>query len=194
MDPEGRTEYGLPPTVTDNKAERNVVQITVFGLPATGKSTFARELAGTLDVPYLDMDRILFQDGKPLPLEEFRTEVGMFTDGPAWVVEGNYSKLRDVTWERSDVVVWLDYPLWFIYWRLARRGWRRLRGLEPPRQRRLKLFSRRNLVWTVTRKYLGNRAGYAAMLDGLNVIRFRWPQQARVERVVGGDARLQDGL
>jgi adenylate kinase family enzyme len=155
-------------------------KISVFGLPATGKSTFARELAGRLGVPHLDMDTVLFQGGKPIPIDQFRAETGAFTGNPAWVVEGNYSALADVTWHRSDVVIWLDYPLWLIYWRLTRRAWRRVRGVEPssPLPWRVKFLSRRNLAWTVTRKYLWKRPEYRRDLAEVTTIRFRSPRRA----------------
>lgn len=146
------------------------MKISVFGLPASGKSTFARQLADQMGVPCLDMDRVLFQSGKPLPLEQFRAEVGEFTASSAWVVEGNYSKLAGVTWDRSDVVVWLDFPLRVIYWRIFRRALRRAAGTEPKAGRGWKsFFSRRNLAWTVTRKYLRNRAGYRRQLSSASV-------------------------
>lgn len=157
-------------------------KVSVFGLPGSGKSTFSRQLAGCLGVPCLDMDRVLFRGGAPLPLREFRAEVGVFTAGPAWVVDGNYSKLADVTWDRSDVVVWLDYPLLLIYWRILRRALRRAVGVEPKAGRGWKsFFTRRNLVWTVTRKYVRNRPSYRKSLGelaGAEVIRFRSPRQA----------------
>jgi hypothetical protein len=138
------------------------------------------------------MDRVLFQGGRVLPLEKFRAGAGAFTDGPAWVVEGNYSKLAGVTWDRSDVVIWLDHPLWFIYWRLAVRGWRRMRGTEPKSGRGWRgFFSRRNLVWTVTRKYVQKRPEYRQALGNQvprgHLIRFRYPWQAAAWLAEGSD-------
>lgn len=157
-------------------------KVTVFGLPGSGKTTFARTLATQLGVPCLQLDKVLFQGGKPIPLSGFRAQTAAFTAGSAWVVEGNFHDLADVTWARSDVVVWLDYALWVLYWRTGRRAFRRVFGIEPRSGRSWRsFFSRRNLAWTVSRKYLWKRPVYGrdlAALDGAVVVRFRSPRQA----------------
>lgn len=157
-------------------------KVTVFGLPGSGKTTFAKTLASQMGVPCLHLDKVLFQGGKPLPLGEFRAQTAAFTCGSTWVAEGNFHDLADVTWARSDVVVWLDYPLRVLYWRAGRRALRRAAGIEPRAGRsRKSFFSRRNLAWTVTRKYLRKRPGYGrdlAALEGAGVVRFRSPRRA----------------
>jgi adenylate kinase family enzyme len=54
-------------------------------------------------------------------LETFRARVAAAVSGEAWVVEGNYAKVRDLVWPRAESLVWLDYPLWLIMGRLTRR-------------------------------------------------------------------------
>ncbi|MFZ3080715.1 MAG: Imm5 family immunity protein [Bellilinea sp.] len=45
--------------------------------------------------------------------------------GPAWVVDGNYAKVRDIIWPRADTLIWLELPLavvlWRLFWRTVRR-------------------------------------------------------------------------
>jgi adenylate kinase family enzyme len=57
----------------------------------------------------------------PLPLEVFRERVRQALDADAWVIDGNYSKVRDIVWGRAHTVVWLDYPLSVIMGRVIRR-------------------------------------------------------------------------
>ena len=162
-------------------------KIAVFGLPGTGKTTLAVRLASLIDVPCHDLDRVLFTADGPLPLEEFRARTAALTATSGWVVDGNYSKLADVTWHRADAVIWLDYPLPLIISRVPRRNLRRLTGREPgpdgPFGWRRAFFSKRSVLANAVRKYLRNRGKYAAQLSetaalGVQVLRFRTPGQA----------------
>lgn len=48
------------------------------------------------------------------------------TSTSGWVSDGNYREVRDLVWGRAQVLVWLDYPLALIYWRLLCRSLRRI--------------------------------------------------------------------
>jgi hypothetical protein len=163
-------------------------KIAVFGLPGTGKTTLAACLAELLDVPHHDLDDVLFADGAVLPLKEFRARTAAITEASDWVVDGNYSKLADVTWHRADLLIWLDYRLPLIVWRVTVRSLRRLSGREPAPASaatwRRAFFSRRSVLANAVRKYLVNRGRYerqAAETSGLGVqvLRFRTPRQTR---------------
>jgi adenylate kinase family enzyme len=99
----------------------------VAGTSGSGKSTLARELAGICSVPHLELDSVFHQQGwAPLPPDEFRDRVARFISGDGWVVDGNYSAVRDLVWERADTVVWLDLPKHLVMRRLIWRTVRRV--------------------------------------------------------------------
>ncbi|WP_405392522.1 adenylate kinase [Streptomyces sp. NBC_01102] len=164
-------------------------KIALFGAPATGKSTLARWLSTELDQPHTDLDDLLFTPDGPLPLEEFRRHAGEITRTSGWIVEGNYSKLADIVWHRADTLVWLDFPLPLILYRIVRRSLRQLAGHEDSAQaRRLTwataFFARRSLLRTAIRKYRANRPRYARQVAetaglGVNVVRLRGPREVR---------------
>lgn len=52
-----------------------------------------------------------------------RTSAALQADG--WVVDGNYSTVRELVWGQADTVVWLNYSLLVIFGRLLRRSLRR---------------------------------------------------------------------
>jgi adenylate kinase family enzyme len=86
-------------------------RVAVVGNSGSGKSTVGRALATRLGVPFVELDSIFHQAGwTPLPREEFRARVAGIVAGDGWVVDGNYSAVRDVVWARADTVVWFDLP------------------------------------------------------------------------------------
>ena len=86
-------------------------RISVVGNSGSGKTTLARKLAAVLGIPHLELDSVFHLPGwEELDRPTFRARVEEFTAGPAWVVDGNYSRVRDIVWERADTVVWLDPP------------------------------------------------------------------------------------
>lgn len=164
-------------------------RVALFGPPATGKSTLARWLSTVLNSPHTDLDDILFTPQGPLPLKEFRRQAFLVTAADGWIVEGNYSKLQDVVWHRADTLIWLDFPLPLILYRIIRRSLRQLAGREDSAQaRRLTwstaFFARRSLLRTAIRKYRSNRPRYARQMAetagrGVVVVRLRSPREVQ---------------
>ncbi|MFD5065033.1 adenylate kinase [Streptomyces sp. NPDC058394] len=157
------------------------MRVAVFGLPGTGKTTLAQYLATRTNSAVTSLDDVLFTLGGPLPLEEFRTAAARVTDGPQWIVEGNYSKLAAVVWHRADILVWRHH--------LADRT-----ALAPPAHRpgaephpaHLPLYLHRPPLRTAQRVPqvpgqpvpVHGAAEKAAAL-GVEVLRFHRPRQAR---------------
>ena len=97
-------------------------RIVVIGTSGSGKTTLAHRLAATLGSPLTPMDAVFHQpDWTPLPVEEFRRRMTDLVARDAWVIDGNYSVVRDVVFEAADVIVWLDLPKWLAMARITRR-------------------------------------------------------------------------
>src|SRR5690606_21363740 len=107
-------------------------RIIVIGNTSAGKSTLAARLAERLDVPFVELDALYWKPDWVEPeTEEFRAVVRKATAGDAWVIAGNYqSKTEDLTWPRAETIVYLDYSLPLVLWRVLRRSWRRWRTQE----------------------------------------------------------------
>ena len=103
-------------------------------------------LARILDVPHVELDALHWRHqpdwGMPSD-EEFLPDVQQATASDAWVVEGNYSRSRDIYWPRVQLMVWLDLPLRTATWRVFRRTLQRVRSSD-------------RLLWGMQRETVGN--------------------------------------
>ena len=146
----------------------------VVGTTGSGKTTYARRLAASLGVPHLELDALHHGPGwTERPVEEFRAEVASVVAGDGWVVDGNYSRARDLVLPRATDVVWLDYPRWLVMWRVLRRSLARV-------------VLRREL-WN------GNRETWRDWLDPAHPIRWAWTshpvRRTEYEALSAGDPR-----
>ena len=85
-------------------------RLVVVGTAGSGKTTMAARLARTLGVPHVELDA--FQHGpnwEQATEAQLRERAADATTGDGWVVDGNYSAVRDVVWPRATAIVWLDY-------------------------------------------------------------------------------------
>ncbi len=106
-------------------------RIVVIGTTGSGKTTLANSLSARLNLPHVELDAIYWgPNWTPAPREEFRAGVSQALEGERWVVDGNYSKARDIIWPRADTIIWLNYSLPLILSRLTRRTFKRLLSKE----------------------------------------------------------------
>lgn len=132
-------------------------RIQVVGTSGSGKTTLARELSRRLGIPHVEMDSIAHSPGwQPTPESDFRVRLEEALAGPAWVVDGNYGRFRDLVWPRLELIVWLDFSLPVTFGRVLGRTLRRLISQEElwngnRESFRMAFLSRESiLLWTLT--------------------------------------------
>lgn len=77
-------------------------RIMVVGTSCAGKTTLARRIARTLDMPHVELDALYWgPNWSECPTDEFRERVRERVGGDRWVVDGNYAKARDVVLSRA---------------------------------------------------------------------------------------------
>lgn len=101
-------------------------RIVVIGTTSFGKSTLAKTLADKFACAFIELDALHWepnwQEAEP---HVFRVRAEKATLPKAWVAAGNYSVVRDILWNKAEVIIWLDYPLPIVFWRLLIRTLRR---------------------------------------------------------------------
>src|SRR2546430_9264753 len=107
-------------------------RLVVVGTSGSGKTTMAVRLARALDVPHVELDALQHGPNWEQATDaQLRERAAGATTGEGWVVDGNYSAVRDVVWPRATAVIWLDYDRGVVMRRGARRFFSR--GAAPRR-------------------------------------------------------------
>jgi adenylate kinase family enzyme len=169
-----------------------VQRVSVVGNSGSGKTTLARALAARLGVPHIELDARFHRPGwQPTPDDEFREMVAGLAAGRGWVIDGNYTVVRDIVWDRADTVVWIDPPKAVVMAQVTRRtlirGVRRVELWNGNRESLRNAIARdpeRSIVrWAWTRHGVYRERYTGAMADPVNAhldfVRLRSRRQAR---------------
>jgi len=104
-----------------------VQRIVIIGSTGSGKTTLANQLAVALALPHIELDALHWgPNWTSAPVGGFRQKVRSALTDSCWVIDGNYSEVRDITWGQATDLVWLDYSLLLIWSRLFRRAFQRV--------------------------------------------------------------------
>jgi adenylate kinase family enzyme len=150
-----------------------VRRISLVGVPGSGKTTVGRRLAASLGVPFIELDEIFHQPGwGELPVEEFRLRVRVAVEAKGWVIDGNYSAVRDIVWQRADTVVWFDLSRPIVMRRLVARTMRRAltrehlwNGNREPLSNLYRWDPQRNIIRWAWVKYPEYAQRYGAAIE-----------------------------
>ena len=164
-------------------------RVVVVGTSCSGKTTLARQLSRVLGAPHVELDGIHWMpDWQLRPVDEVRRMVGEAAAAERWVMDGNYSAVRDIVWGRATTVVWLNYSFHVVLWRCLSRTIRRAITREVlfsgnRESFRMSFLSGDSIIRWVVTSYPQVRREYRRLLDGedfphLQVIELRGPAEA----------------
>ena len=149
-----------------------------------------RLLDSILHLPHIELDALHWgPNWTPAQVEEFRRRIFSALACDAWVVDGNYTVARESIWPKATMLVWLDYSLFLILWRLWRRTLRRglMREVLWNGNReslRTQFFSRNSLFLWALQTHKRHRASYPLAFQKpehahLHVVRLRSPSETQ---------------
>ena len=180
----------------------NARRIVVIGTTGSGKTTLARELACRLGVPHVELDALHWEPNwTPAESGVFSQRVTEALQGDGWVVDGGYSKVRNLIWPKATDVVWLDYALALkmsrLFWRTLRRSMTGEELWNGNRERFRNAFLSRDslFVWLLkthwSRRRLFPQAFAQPEHAHLRVVRLRYPRETK--RWLSGVERTDAG-
>ncbi len=164
-------------------------RVIVVGTSCSGKTTLARRIAEVLDLPHVELDAVFWgPDWSECPTEEFREAVRERVESDGWVVDGNYSKVRDILLSRATDAVWLNYSFPVVFGRALSRTCRRIISREElfggNRETFGKsFFSRESILWWVIQTHSGRKRLYRELFSvgagaGVRLTELRRPRDA----------------
>ncbi len=148
-------------------------RVWVVGVPGSGKSTFAGDLARVLGGRHVQLDSMFWlPDWKIQEADVFAREVESALGDDTWVVDGAFPVAVDGFIERSTCVVWLDPPLWRSWTRLVKRTLGRLVSGEQicggNRESAASVFGSHSILWYALKIHREQRATNEALFAALD--------------------------
>lgn len=156
------------------------MRVIVAGTSGSGKTTFSKALASALQVPRVELDALHWlPNWVERDTDEFRALVAEAAQQDHWVVDGNYTVVRDILWPRATDIVWLNFSRTTVFTRVLTRTIRRSITREPlwagnTESLRKAFFSRDSiLLWALT-TYDKNRVRYTRLRQDPAYSHLRW--------------------
>lgn len=167
-------------------------RVNIVGTSASGKTTFGKQLAEILDVPYVEMDTLFHEPNwTEAPLEVFRERLARAIEQPRWILDGNYhSKTVNLKLGRATMVIWLDMPfslnLYRAFCRATNRAWTQKElwpGTGNRESFRQTFFSTDSMILWTAKSYWRLKKRYSEMEksvpEDVTFIRLRGAKEVR---------------
>lgn len=164
-------------------------KVFVVGTCGSGKSTFSHKLSKICHLPFYEIDDYYWLPNWEMnsPENIFRA-VSKIVLSDEWIIAGNNSGVRDFSWPKADVIIWLDYPFLVCFWGVWMRMWSNIRHKVPIcngnyESFKRAFFSRDSILYWVLSSYRRRKKNYLRLMEDpkfahVKFIRFRSRKQA----------------
>ncbi len=107
-------------------------RISIVGISGSGKSTLANKLSKKLNIPAIHLDKHFWtaEWTERYSREDFKKVSDQFTDTEEWIIDGNYRGSIEHRFERSDTIIFLDYPKWKSIFRVIKRVFSKIQPFD----------------------------------------------------------------
>ena len=97
------------------------LRVLIVGGPGSGKTTLARHIGETCEIPVFELDSIGYENaaGAKRPLDVKRSEVAAIALRDEWVAESIFLGWTDELFRRATAIIWLDIGWPLAWWRIV---------------------------------------------------------------------------
>lgn len=142
-------------------------RIIVVGTTSSGKTTLAKRISEKLQIPHIQLDELFWKPNWGETSDpEFFGKIEQATQASAWVIDGNYTRSRHISWGKADTIVWIDLPFWLTLYQNVSRSFRRAITQEElwagtgNRESFWRMFSKESIVRWLFKTYKKNIKKY----------------------------------
>jgi broad-specificity NMP kinase len=94
----------------------------IFGIPGSGKSTFALRLSHLLNLPLFHLDKYFFTSGwQERKYEEFLAIQKEIVEQDSWIIDGNATRSLEIRYKEADVVIYFRFNRLLCFYRVFKR-------------------------------------------------------------------------
>lgn len=164
-------------------------RICVIGTSGAGKTTLAHQVSLVLNVPHVELDSLYWEPNwRTVPMDIFYSRVEKYLMANRWIVDGNYSSVRNIVWGKADTMIWLDYGFPLVMSRVVRRTFHRIvtqqQVCNGNYETWKKAFSKESIILWALQTYGRRREEYPILFKKseychLNIVRLSSPKAAR---------------
>lgn len=99
-------------------------KILIIGISGTGKTTLARKLSASLNIPIYPLDKLIWKENwVEASQAEVETGVKNIVQKDSWIIEGFISPCAEIKLQKADLVLYLDYSGPRAAWGGLKRYW-----------------------------------------------------------------------
>lgn len=112
----------------DIRNRSTMKRIWILGPPGSGKTTLGRLLSEEKDIPFFELDSYYWEENwNKVDEEEFREKVlNIISNNPMWLIEGQYSNIKDIVLQKVDTIICLDVSIYTVLKRVIKRSTKRI--------------------------------------------------------------------
>lgn len=146
-------------------------KIMICGSIGAGKTTLAKALSKKLNIAHTELDSVYWLPGWQMrPAEQMQELINKTTSVDRWIICGNFNAFKELTRDRADTIIWLDYPFLICFWQALKRSIRNIKTHQKccngnqDTWRRL-FFSKNSILLWLIRTFRRRNKRYETMMQ-----------------------------